>query len=241
MLAELLKERGYDGDSRLLRIAKEELSSDPDPQPLSGDHTLTLDDINKVLRSNREEFMNKTLITMVNAFNKAQILRVDSSDARTYGLGWQESIEMMGKEVDKVLVVGGPTQMPYFPQKLADIFGADKVVSADELVQNAARDDIEDAALTALSHGACYMYDDTFIPLAVDRVPATITLEVTDGHYTEEDIYAPFHRLPFRPPLAPFEGRTIVRRDVYDNEPTRFSADSECTFSIKVTSPALRG
>lgn len=237
MLAEQLNERGYDGDLRLLRIAKEELSSDPDPKPLSGSHTLTLDDINKVIRSNREEFMNKTLITMVNAFNKAQILREDSSDVRIYGLGWQESIETMSREVDKVLVVGGPTRMPYFTQKLADIFGADKVVTADELVLNADRPDIEDAALTALSHGACYMYDNTFIPLAVDRVPATITLEVTDGHHTEEDFYEPFHRLPFRPPLAPFEGKTIVRRQVYSNEPTLFSTDNECTYSINVTSP----
>ena len=127
--------------------------------------------------------------------------------------------------------------MPYFTQKLADIFGADKVVTADELVQDADRLDIEDAALTALSHGACYMYDNTFIPLTVDRVPATITLEVTNGKLTEEDVYVPFHRLPFRPPLAPFEGRTIVRRRVHDNEPTQLGGDSECMYSIKVTSP----
>ena len=237
MLENLLEERGYDGDRRLLRIAKEQLSSDSDPQPLPGGYTLTLDDINEVLDKSGEEFINETLIAMVNAYNKAQILREDASSGKTFGGNWQESIEAMSRDVDKVLVVGGPTRMPYFTDKLSEVFGADKVVTADELVQNAGRGDIADAALTALSHGACYMYDNTFIPLTVDRVPATITLEVTNGQVVEEDSYVPFNRLPFRPPLAPFEGRTIVRRHVYGNEPTELGSESECTFSIKVTEP----
>ena len=235
MLTEKLENRGYAGDNRLLRIAKEELSSDPDPKDLPGGHILTVDDIDDVL--GKGEFINKTLTAMVNAYNKGQILRENTSNNRIYGRSWQESLEAIRRDVDKVLIVGGPTRMPYFPDKLADIFGADKVVTADELVRNAARPDIEDAALTALSHGACYMYDKTFIPLTVDRVPATITLEVTNGQSTEKDIYEPFYRLPFRPPLAPLEGETIVRRQVYDNEPTQLGGDSECTYSIKVTSP----
>ena len=235
MLTEKLENRGYDGDRRLLRIAKEQLSSDPDPKGLPGGHTLTTDDIDDVLE--KGAFINETLVTMINAYNKAQILKEDASDSKIVGRGWRESIEAMRRDVDKVLVVGGPTRMPYFTDKLTDIFGGDKVVTADELTQNAGRADIVDAALTALSHGACYMYGNTFIPLTVDRIPASITLEVTNGHSTEEDVYVPFHRLPFRPPLAPLEGSTIVRRQVYGNEPTRFSADSECVFSVVVKSP----
>ena len=233
----LIEKLRYEGDRRLLRVAKEELSFDQSPQSLSGEHTLTVDDINYVLRRNGEEFINETIITMINAYNKAQILREDSPDGRIFGRNWRESIAAMRGDVDKVLVVGGPTRMPYFIDKLRDIFGPDKVVSADELTQNAGRGDIADAALTALSHGACYMYGNTFMPLAVDRIPASITLEVTDGQSIETDSYMPFHRLPFRPPLASFEGETIIRRPMYDNEPARFNADSECEFSIRVKSP----
>ena len=228
---------GYGGDRRLLRIAKEQLSVDPSPQNLPGGHTLTVDDVNNVLGRNGEEFINETIVTMINAYNKAQILREESSDGRIFGRSWRQSIEAMCRDVDKVLVVGGPTRMPYFTDKLTDIFGSGKVVTADELVQSGGRTDIADAALTALSHGACYMYDNTFMPLTVDRIPASITLEVTDGQFTEKDAYEPFDRLPFRPPLTPFEGRTIIRRSLYNGESPQFNADSECEFSIQIKSP----
>ena len=81
------------------------------------------------------------------------------------------------------------------------------------------------------------MYGNTFIPLTVDRVPARITLEVTDGNATEGDTYEPFHRLPYRPPLAPYEGNTIVGRPVHDNESTRLGTGGQCSFSITVESP----
>lgn len=231
----LSAELDYDGDPRLLRIAKEQLSSDANPIDLPGGHTLTNDVIGKVLE--RGAFIDKTLTTMVNAYNKARMLTEDAVGDMTFGRGWQASIEAMRRDVDKVLVVGGPTRMPYFTEKLTDIFGVDKVVTADELTQSTGRVDIADAALTALSHGACYMYGNTFIPLTVDRVPASIALEVTDGHSTEEDTYVPFHRLPFRQPLAPFEGKTIVRRQLYDKETTRLSAESESAYTIRVKSP----
>ena len=231
----LCEELGYVGPRQLIRIAKERLSSDADPIDLPGGYTLSNDVIGKVLE--RGEFIEKTLATIVNAYNKAQILREDADGGWTFGRGWRASIEAMRRDVDKVLVVGGPTRMPYFTSKLTGIFGADKVVTADELTLSAGRADIADPALTALSHGACYMYGNTFIPLTVDRVPARITLEVTDGHSTEEDSYEPFHRLPFIPPLAPYEGNTIVGRPVYDNESSRLSMHGQGSYSITVESP----
>ena len=233
---DMLREQlGYDGPPQLLRIAKEQLSSDIEQINLEGGHTLTNAIVGEVLESG--EFMNKTLTTMVNAFNKAQILREDPSDSVTFGKGWRASIEAMRREVDKVLVVGGPTRMPYFTEKLTGIFGDNKVMTADDLTQNAGRADIADPALTALSHGACYMYGNSYMPLTVDRIPAKITLEVTDGHSSEEDSYEPFYRLPFRPPLAPYEGRVIVRRPLYDNESTQFAANRNVTYSIAISSP----
>ena len=135
MLSEKL---GYDGPRQLIRIAKEQLSSDAGPKDLPGGHTLTNDVVGKVLK--KGGFIDKTLATVVNAYNKAQILREDAAGGGTFGRGWRASIEAMRKDVDKVLVVGGPTRMPYFTDKLTDIFGADKVITADELTLSAGRD-----------------------------------------------------------------------------------------------------
>ena len=75
------------------------------------------------------------------------------------------------------------------------------------------------------------------MPLTVDSIPARITLEVTDGDVTEVDAYEPFHRLPFGLPLAPYEGNTVIRRPVYDDESSQLSTVSQCSYSITVKSP----
>ena len=142
----------------------------------------------------------------------------------------------MSREVDRVLVVGGPTRMPYFTEKLGAIFGDEKVVTADDLTQSAGRADIENPALTALSHGACYMPGNSYIPLMVDRIPAWIALNVSDYFSTEVDIYKPFQKFPLRP-WAPFRGREVIRRAYDDGESTRLNAKREAIFWVKVTTP----
>ena len=133
---DMLKERmDYDGSAQLLRIAKEQLSSANASINLEGGHILTNDVVGEALDSLK--FMDKTLDTMVIAFNNAQKLRENPGDSVTTRKGWRAKIEDMSKEVDKVLVVGGPTRMPYFTEKLASIFGDSKVVTAEDLTQNA--------------------------------------------------------------------------------------------------------
>ena len=230
----LREQLDYTGSDQLLRIAKEQLSSEVERIPLGGGLELTNDDVGKVLDDLK--FMDETLATMVNAFKKAQILREAPYDSATTGKGWRASIDAMSREVDKVLVVGGPTRMPYFTEKLGSIFGDAKVMTADVLTQNAGRADIADPALTALSHGACYMYGNTYIPLMVDRIPARISLKVSDRFSTEEDTYEPFEKFPLRP-LAPYEGLEVIRRTLYDDESTQLVANRSAIFWVRVTSP----
>ena len=232
MLSDELKYKGKDHE---LRIAKEQLSSDVTQVDLSDGHVLTNDIVRKVL--DREGFFTKTLKTVFNACNKARILIEEPAGRGIGGKGWPANVETVRNEVDGVLAVGGPTRMPYFTEKLTEIFGPEKVIDTDELVQSSGRADIADPALTALSHGACFMYDNTFRPLAVDRIPARITLQVTDGHSTKKDAYEPFSRLPANQPLARFFGNVIVRRRVYDEEEPELSADGECTYTVSVEGP----
>ena len=230
-----LRERlNYTGRTQLLRIAKEQLSPENEKVDLEGGLTLTNAIVTEVL--DEMKFMDKTIATMVTAFKKAQILREDPNSGTTPVRGWRASIESMSREVDKVLVVGGPTRMPYFTEKLASIFGEDKVMTADDLTQSAGRADIADPALTALSHGACYMHGNTYTPLMVDRIPASISLTVSDQFYTETDTYEPFQKFPINP-LSPYLGQNVIRRSLYDDESTRLDANSEATYQVKVTSP----
>ena len=248
----LIDHLDYDVSIQELRTAKEQLYSDdaPDEILLRGGQKLTRKDIDKVLTGDTpsekgfiDNFVDETFGAVVNAYNKAQILMRGNESTG----GWQANLDSMKGVIEKVLVVGGPTRMysdsdqvHYFTERLKEIFGEEKVMASDELTQSANRADIVAPELTALSHGACYMRDKrykSYIPLAVDRIPAKITLRVTDGQSTEEDSYEPFARLSARRALAPYEGRLIIRRDPYNQLSTVLDPTADSTYSVLVTGP----
>lgn len=221
MLVEKLREKGYTGTLQLVRIAKEQLTAPNSNPVLVEGLELAFKDVECVIR--KGDFINKTMTAMANAYCKARIMFHD-----TYMVGgWRATVEEMVEEVNGVLLVGGPTRMGYFADELRKIFGDDKVITASELVREADRPDIADPELTALSHGASYLYRNAYTPLTVDRIPANITLKVTDGDSTAEDSYTAFQRLPFRWPLAPHEGQWLA----LDME------EANKTYSVLVTDP----
>ncbi|MDE2686436.1 MAG: Hsp70 family protein [Chloroflexota bacterium] len=233
----LVERLPFAGRVQELRIAKERLTPENETLPLEGGLVLTNADVSEVLEDLK--LMDQTLDAMANAFEKAQIVRGEIagnvSDLRKR-MDRYESIETMSSEVDKVLVVGGPTRMPYFKDKLEDVFGAGKVVTADELTQSEDRADFDDPTLTALSRGACYIQDKVYIPRVVDRVPAQISLTVSDYHTTEVDIREPFERFS-RQSLGSFEGREIIRRVLYDFEQTQLEGNRRAIYWVTVRSP----
>ena len=233
----LLERLAYTGRVQELRFAKEQLTPKNETFRLPGGLVLTNADVNEVLEDLK--LMDQTLTAMATAFVKAQIVRREIegniSDLRKT-IGRHESIEAMSREVDKVLVVGGPTRMFYFTEKLEAVFGRDKVVTADDLTQSAERTDIDDLTLTALSHGACYMRDKVYIPRVVDRLPAQISLSVSDYYATEVDIHEPFKRFSLQS-LGSFEGREIIRRALYDFEQTQLEGNRRAIYWVTVTSP----
>ena len=229
----------YVGGSDTLRTAKEQLAENNGVISFAEDNTLTRYTLTNAIVEEALDslgFMDKTIATMVTAFKKGRILREATQDRAQAPMGWSASIAAMCSEVDKVLVVGGPTQMPYFGEKLASIFGADKIVTADDLTRNAGRGDIANPALTALSHGACYMHQNKYIPLAVDRIPARISIKVSDNFNTEEDIYEPFQRFPLNP-SDPYEGSEVIRRVLHDDESTKLDSSKQAFLWIRIMSP----
>ena len=204
IIANKLEGDGYKGTLQSVRIAKEQLSSGNRTIALDDGYELTLKDVEKAVEQG--DFINRTITAMVNAYAKARILF--PHDAGTTG-GWNSILKEMVDNIRGVLLVGGPTRMDYFATELGKIFGAEKIIPASEIVQAEGPGGAPDPELTALSHGACYLSIGA-TPLTVDRIPANITLRVTDGHSTIEDGYEAFQRLPFRTLLAPHIGEWVA-------------------------------
>ena len=228
----------YDG-LRDVRIAKERLSSDVKSAPVGGGVTITLQDVCAVLKDGK--YIEKTLDAMLKAYRKAKLLwqRPAGSppygESLVYGTVWSLGIEDMTRDIDRVLVVGGPTRTPYIRNRLIEIFGAQKVVLAEDLVLAAGRADISNASLTALSHGACYMYGKQYMPVTVDRVPANITLRVRHGASTLEDRYEAFQCLP-EEPLAPYNG-DLLDADHHKAPWSNVDPNEDKLYSVSIESP----
>ena len=217
----LTKELRYEGRPNALRVAKEQLSSDPGESiQLLGGYTLTNELITSVLED--EGFIDRTLEAALAAYRRAKLTwkrerhkgsppmgtELDASSiSGAHRSVWSLDYDDMVQDIDCVLLVGGPTQMPFFRDQLGQRLGeGTKIVTADDMVREAGRLDITQAALTVLSHGACYTFDQHHSPVTLDRIPASITLTVTDGESTSEDIYEAFHKLPFENPMADHVG-----------------------------------
>ncbi len=231
---------GYGGPARILRIAKETLSDDAKPVQLVGGQTLTQQDVDAVLEDGK--YIEKTLDAMLKAYRKAKLLWQRPAGSPPYGesLGsgtvWSLGIEDMARDIDRVLVVGGPTRTPYIRNRLRDIFGAQKVVLAEDISSSEDTIGIPDASLTALSHGACYMYGKQYMPVTVDRVPATITLRVQHGNFTLESKYEAFQRLPREEQLAPYEGE-LLNADHHVVPWSTVDPSEDKRYSVTIESP----
>ena len=231
-----LREQFRDEPLRSLRIAKEQLTS-TGSVPLSGVSVLTMEDVEAILEE--EAFRSKTVDSMLRAYRNAKLWwkRDRHSGAPPIGeyLAGNSTVHSLGKQdmardIDEVLLVGGPTQLPYFSRKLGEVFGEEKIITTRDLSLRAGTANIPDVALTALSYGACHMKDEQYTPRTVERVPATITFNVTDGD--SEGRYEAFTGLPCcsgctRPwtehlhPMAPYEGEWVAIPPLRDRSRTK--------------------
>ena len=205
---DLKSELGYEGSMVDLRVAKERLSDRIPSIQLGDGNVLTAELVSSV----SERYVQPTLNAVLDTYEKSKFLwgRGEfSAGGYTVTANQSQRVQDMVSDIDKVLVVGGPTRVRCFADRLRDVFGHEKVMVAEDLVRIPGRD-INDARITALSHGACYMYGSWYIPVTLDRVPVTITLTVTDGIRYQQDAYEAFHRMPYRNPWADYNGNWVA-------------------------------
>ena len=227
---------GYTGQPDLLRKAKERLSLSNPSEVLSDGNAITLDDIETVLRE--KKFAQKSISTTRDAYVGAKILwkRDESEDVPHLGeiatrdkttgevrFVWQLMWDDIARDVDKIILVGGPTKATYFPRELAKRFGDEKVITATDLLPTLTG--TPDLELVGISMGACYSYEDSYEPLYLNRIPARIVLQdLQTGANVEYEPYRHFNykykrddsnteRLPIRDsnPFDPFVSEPLIQ------------------------------
>ena len=197
----LKKWTGYQGSERDLRIAKEQLTPSGEAQDLGGGVHLAWSDLEDEL--NKSLFLAKTLAAMREAYISAKVIWKRQEGASPIGDIPSCRLEAIpaafARDLDGIILTGGPTKSPYFRERLREMFGVDLVVSAEELVPQ----EVIDPELTALSMGACYMASGQYNPLYVNRLPARVTLQDSGTGKTVE--YEPYrHFAPNFHPARPF-------------------------------------
>ena len=213
LIDELLTNRlGYTGRSDLLRIAKEQLHPGNDPTAaVDTDTVLSWDDLTEALR--KDLFLEKTHKVMREVYISAKTVWKYDADAPTLGYSVMPSCRLhrmpaaLGKDLDAIILCGGPSKSPYIRARMKEFFGDTLVVTAEDLIPN----DIPDPELTGLSIGACYAAGENYNPTYIRRLPARISLTDTATgdrqeyqpyrHFSDRNVFDP--EVPFiSPPLT---------------------------------------
>ena len=197
---ELRKKLDYKGPMHELRDAKERLSSETPEIRLSDGSVLTT----KIANDVEGGFFDQTLMAMLTAYSRAKMIWAHPDEIPEYGGhvdigGGVEGVKNMVADIDKALVVGGPTGSPYILRRLKEIF-EDKMMTAGDIAQSAGRTDMTagEIRITALAYGAGYMPDNSYSYATVDRTPATITLKVANEGESKQDTYEAFRRTVYQ-------------------------------------------
>lgn len=203
----LTEKATYKGQPNLLRQAKERLSSENPSEVLGDGSVITLDQVETVLRE--KKFSQKSISTTRDAYVGAKMLwkRDASEDVPAIGeiasqdkttgevrFVWQLMWDDIVRDVDKIILVGGPTKAAYFPRELAKRFGEEKVITATDLLPTLIG--TPDLELVGISMGACYSYAEPYDPLYLNRIPARIALQ--DLQTGAEIRYEPYRHFNYK-------------------------------------------
>ena len=163
----------YDGPANLLRIAKEIVCSNPSgpSQDLPGDVKLSWSDVDAVLRN--ERLFERTLDVMMRVYRQAKtiwkrppnspplgdILDIDSNGIIKRTISQLREHDL-ANDIDKVLLFGGTTRISNIVQRLENIFGPKKVMTASQLLTA-----FQEPELTAVALGAAYPPREQYLPV----------------------------------------------------------------------------
>lgn len=190
----------YDGPKNLLRIAKEMVCSNPlgPSQDLPGGIKLSWSDVEAVLK--HERLFERTLDVMMRVYRQAktiwkrppngpplgEFLDIDSNGVIKRTISQLREPDL-ANDIDKVLLFGGTTRISYIVQRLEDIFGAEKVVTASQLLPA-----FREPELTAVALGAAYPPREQYLPVYINRLPCRVTLHLRQASKSQATEYIPF-------------------------------------------------
>ena len=178
------------GAENLLRLAKEQVSPENPSVPFGGSVALTWDDVESELKGGK--FVQRSLMAMRDAYISARtVVEGESSgadeDTGKLSFVWQLGYEDMARDIDGVIMFGGPTRSPFFSQGLGRWFGDSKVMRAGDLIGGVA-----DPELTGVSMGACYYPSGENFHQVPSRLPYNVALEnTTTGRQEDKVEYRP--------------------------------------------------
>ena len=185
------------GAENLLRLAKEQVSPNNPSVPFGGSVALTWVDVESELKGGK--FIERSLMAMRDAYISAKSALQRYGEASGDGpgdiiidrndetgevrfvrqLGYQD----MERDLDGVIMFGGPTRSPFFAERLGRWFGNAKVMLASDLIGGVA-----DPELTGVSMGACYFPSGEFFHQVPSRLPYQVALENTSTGREEDSV-----------------------------------------------------
>ena len=176
----------FAGAENLLRLAKEQVSADNPSVPFGGSTALTWDDVEAELKQGK--FVTRSMMAMRDAYISGKSVTLGSVSEENEETGevrfvWQRDYSDMARDLDGVIMFGGPTRSPFFKDNLSRWFGDTKVLLAQDLIGG-----VDDPELTGVSMGACYFPSGDNFHQVPTRLPYRIALENTSTGREEDRV-----------------------------------------------------
>ena len=194
----LAKKLTMDNAGHLLRLAKEQVSPENPSARISGNLNLTWQDVESELKDGK--YIQRSLMALRDAYVNAKavvwrrgeggdgpddMMLYRNGDTGEMRFVWQLGYDDMERDLDGVILFGGPTRSPFFEENLRRWFGDDKVMLARDLVLG-----VDAPEITGVSMGACYFPTGEHFYEVPSRLPYRVTLE--NRKSGEKVEYSPF-------------------------------------------------
>ena len=227
----------FGGAENLLRLAKEQASPDNPNVPFGGSVALTWDDVEAELKGGK--FVSRSLMAMRDAYlgAKAALQRYGEASGEGPGdiimdkndeTGEVRFVRQLGysdmeRDVDGIIMFGGPTRSPFFKENLSRWFGDAKVMLASDLIAGVA-----DPELTGVSMGACYYPSGKNFHRVPSRLPYLVALENTSTGREEDTVkYQPHQHFV----------KTFQPAEQYESSWLQQERDNPQEYELTITDP----
>ena len=184
--SELAVSLQYEGPQNLLRLAKEQATPETPSVQVTGNLSLSWTDVERELKSCN--FIQRSLMAMRDAYITASTVVWGSvvderEDTGQVNFVWQRDYADLARDLDGVIMFGGPTRSPFFSENLSRWFGDTKVIQARDLIGGVA-----DPELIGISMGACYFPSGDNFHQVPTRLPYRVALENTSTGRVEDRV-----------------------------------------------------